>query len=181
MARVMTAAYVRPVVRAIVALALALVPATVHAQGYGSSSGSVTANLIYIVLFLVLLLVCIGIFIVPSVIAFRRQHPNRWVILVINLAFGGTIIGWFGALIWALGVVHQSATGNNGGESGLNLFVNDPKTVRVEPQTNAPASTTPPVDPAERLAQLKRLFDAGAISAEEHTTLRRSVLDAWVG
>jgi hypothetical protein len=34
------------------------------------------------------------IYIMPSIVAFRRNHPNRWIILVVNLAFGGTIIGW---------------------------------------------------------------------------------------
>ena len=29
----------------------------------------------------------------PSMVAFRRDHPNRWVILLINLAFGGTLAG----------------------------------------------------------------------------------------
>jgi hypothetical protein len=73
------------------------------------------------------------IYIVPSIVAFRRNHPNRWIILVINLAFGGTIIGWGVALVWALQAVHRIDGQSSGGESGLNLFINDPKTVHLLP------------------------------------------------
>lgn len=39
-----------------------------------------------------------AIYIAPTFVAFRRNHPNRWIIMVINVAFGGTIIG--GGLRW---------------------------------------------------------------------------------
>ena len=41
-------------------------------------------------------------FISPSWLAFHKGHKYRWVILFINVVFGFTLIGWFGALIWAL-------------------------------------------------------------------------------
>ncbi len=80
----------------------------------------------------VLLIVVIGliIFFIPTIVAFRRGHPNRWPILLINAVFGGTGLGWFGALIWASNAVHKSETGSQGGESGLNVFVNDPRSFR---------------------------------------------------
>jgi threonine/homoserine/homoserine lactone efflux protein len=54
-------------------------------------------------IFLSIVFLIIGmIYIAPSIVAFRRDHPSRWIILVINLAFGGTIIGWGVALAWAL-------------------------------------------------------------------------------
>lgn len=70
------------------------------------------------------------IYIIPSFVAFRRNHPNRWIILVINLAFGGTIIGWGIALVWAMRAAHRVGSTSSGGESGLNLFVNDVKRLR---------------------------------------------------
>ncbi|WP_242705171.1 superinfection immunity protein [Streptomyces griseocarneus] len=42
-----------------------------------------------------------ALYIVPSVIAFRRRHPNRLLILTINLVLGGTLIGWAVALYLA--------------------------------------------------------------------------------
>src|SRR3954462_14827215 len=71
------------------------------------------------------------IYIMPSIVAFRRNHPNRWIILVINVAFGGTIIGWGIALVWATRAAHRVGSISSGGESGLNLFINDVKRIHV--------------------------------------------------
>jgi hypothetical protein len=46
-------------------------------------------------------LLSLVLFFLPTIIAFRRDHRNRWVIFLINLVFGVTILGWVGALIWA--------------------------------------------------------------------------------
>ncbi|MEU1375521.1 superinfection immunity protein [Streptomyces triculaminicus] len=45
--------------------------------------------------------VIVALYIVPSVIAFRRRRPNRLLILTINLVLGGTLIGWAVALYLA--------------------------------------------------------------------------------
>jgi Superinfection immunity protein len=71
------------------------------------------------------------VYTLPSIVAFRRDHPNRWLIFVINLAFGGTIIGWGIALAWAMRAVHRLGSASSGGESGLNLFVNDMRKVQI--------------------------------------------------
>ena len=47
-------------------------------------------------------LVLFYLFFLPTFIAFRRGHRNRWVIFLINFVFGATVLGWIGALIWAL-------------------------------------------------------------------------------
>ena len=114
------------------------------------------------------------LFFIPSYVAFWRKHPNRWPILLINFVFGGTGLGWFGSLIWACSAVHKSPAGSDGGESGLNLFVNDPQIVRID--GNVPVQATN-ADPVERLKRLKTLLDDGAISAEEYAGLRRPLLD----
>ena len=129
--------------------------------------------LIVAVAIVVLLIVAV----LPSIIAFRGQHPNRWVILVINVALGGTVIGWLGALIWALNRVHLSPSGSNGGESGLNIFANDEVRVRtIEP----PIRVTPPREEpnaGEELVRLKRLFDSGVLTATEYQMLRKPLLE----
>jgi len=38
----------------------------------------------------------------PAYIAFSRNHPARWAILLVNLFFGWTLVGWAITLIWAL-------------------------------------------------------------------------------
>lgn len=121
-----------------------------------------------------LLLTCALIYILPSIVAFSRGHPNRWLIFAINIVFGGTGFGWLGSLIWAFGAVHRSPTGNHGGESGLNLFAND--TVRVEARVQ-PTLLYAYSDPADELVRLKRLFDAGAINEREYQSLRVAPLN----
>jgi hypothetical protein len=48
----------------------------------------------------VLLLLCI--YLIPSIIAFWARREHRWIILGINIVFGGTVLGWVGALIWSI-------------------------------------------------------------------------------
>jgi hypothetical protein len=63
------------------------------------------------------------VYIIPSIMAFRRDHPNRWIILVINLAFGGTTIGWGIALVWAMRAAHRMESISSGGESALSILI----------------------------------------------------------
>jgi Na+/proline symporter len=49
----------------------------------------------------------------PTIIAFRRQHRNRWVIFIVNFVFGGTLIGWLVALIWALNKIDDPRKGGS--------------------------------------------------------------------
>ncbi len=43
-----------------------------------------------------------AVYFVPSILAFSRLHPRRWVILGINALLGITGIGWGIAFIWAI-------------------------------------------------------------------------------
>ncbi len=38
---------------------------------------------------LIIIIVVLLIYFIPSIVAFRRRHPNRWPIFLINLLFGG--------------------------------------------------------------------------------------------
>lgn len=37
----------------------------------------------------------------PTFIAYRRGHPNRVPILLVNLFLGWTLVGWVASLVWA--------------------------------------------------------------------------------
>lgn len=125
------------------------------------------------VIFLGIAFLIAGIFyIMPSIIAFRRNHPNRWIILVINIAFGGTIIGWGIALVWAMRVAHRVGSASSGGESGLNLFINDVKKIQVEP----PPLPQPSL--SHELERLHGLLVQGAISQTEFDGLKARLLGA---
>jgi hypothetical protein len=40
-------------------------------------------------------------YIVPTIIAFNRQHPQRIPILLLNIFLGWTFVGWVVALVWS--------------------------------------------------------------------------------
>lgn len=123
----------------------------------------------------ILFIVGVVILFIPAFVAFHRKHPNKWAIAVVCLAFGGTIIGWFGALIWALHAVHESPDGARGGESGLNIFGNDLVKVRVEPNANVHLAAERD-DIANRLERLKGLLDVGALTDDEYAAIKAGLL-----
>jgi hypothetical protein len=58
----------------------------------------------YVVLGLILFLVCLGSFLLyfaPTIAAFVRGTPNRWLTLVLNVLFGWTLVGWLVLFFWA--------------------------------------------------------------------------------
>lgn len=132
----------------------------------------------------VLALVPLGwaFYLLPSIVAFRRQHPNRWLILAVNVMLGATGIGWAVALVWAFQAAHRSGEpgGSHGGESGLNLFVNDIRTVRVLPARDTPdaAPTSGPTlgTPAQRIERLDKLRAVGHVTEAEFATLKAAVI-----
>jgi hypothetical protein len=107
------------------------------------------------------------VYISPSIVAFRRSHPNRWVILVINLAFGGTVIGWGIALAWATRAVHRLRSMSSGGESGLNVFMNDVSEVQLIDPPPLPQTSV-----ALELERLHGLLVRGVISQIEFDSLK---------
>lgn len=130
----------------------------------------------------IFILISLAIYIIPSVVAFHRNHPNRWIIFAINMAFGATVIGWIGALVWAFNAAHRSnqANGSHGGESGLNIFVNDEQRVRFVAPTPLPfAVDTGSNDPGTIIAELERLSRLHAdhhLNDDEYRQLKAAVL-----
>jgi hypothetical protein len=41
------------------------------------------------------------IYFAPTIIAFNREHGNKYVVLIINIVFGWTLIGWLVAIFIA--------------------------------------------------------------------------------
>ena len=46
-----------------------------------------------------------------TIVAFNRGHRNRWVIMIINIVFGATLLGWLIAIIWAFNKVDSPKKG----------------------------------------------------------------------
>lgn len=64
-----------------------------------------------VLFWVILILLVILLYLIPTFIAFNRGHRNRWVIMIINVVFGGTVLGWLIALVWALNVVDSPKKG----------------------------------------------------------------------
>ncbi|MFI5410594.1 superinfection immunity protein [Kaistia sp. UC242_56] len=167
-----------PKLAILLAATIWLVPTLSWAQTTSSPSDDAV-----VLFFLAILVVVALVYAIPSIIAFSRGHPNRWAILVVNLCFGATLIGWLICLVWAMNAVHRSKAGSHGGESGLNVFVNDERLVRfAEP---APVQVTAQgggegqsaSDLVEQLTKLAALRSSGAITEGEFGNLRKRILD----
>ena len=115
------------------------------------------------------LLLVLFVYLLPAYVSFKRSHPNRVLILVLNLLFGVTLLGWVLLLIWSLRAVHISGT-SSGGESGLNVFVNDGEKLSRPTQTADKASV---VSELEGLAALK---SKGILTDDEYNRLRGDLL-----
>jgi hypothetical protein len=53
------------------------------------------------------------IYFLPTIVAFRRRHPNRWPVLLLNLMTGWTSLAWVAALIWAFQAADLSDSDSN--------------------------------------------------------------------
>jgi hypothetical protein len=51
---------------------------------------------------LVLLIIGVAMYFVPTIVAWRRLHPNRTTIFLLNLLAGWTLLGWILALFWSI-------------------------------------------------------------------------------
>jgi hypothetical protein len=134
---------------------------------------------------LALIPISVLLYVLPSIIAFRRLHPNRWLILAVNVMLGATGIGWAVALVWACYAAHRPEgerdSNSPGGESGLNLFINDVRRIRlVEPEARqSAAGKDQRLAPGEAVRELERLNQLRAgdhLSEAEFTECKSRVL-----
>ena len=55
----------------------------------------------YLMFSLLLFMGMVTIYLIPSIIAMKREHSNLPAIVTLNLLFGWTFLGWGIALIWS--------------------------------------------------------------------------------
>lgn len=126
----------------------------------------------------IILLIGLAVYMVPAIVAFWRDHPNRWLILIINAMLGGTGIVWLFCLVWAFRAAHiaASADGSDGGESGLNLAANDPKVITWDKKGSRPRIPDTTSSTLEKLERLRELHQQGTIDSDQFSRLRDHVL-----
>jgi hypothetical protein len=50
----------------------------------------------------IIFIVLAAIYLLPSIVAALRKHLSEGAIVLVNIVFGWTLLGWLIALIWAL-------------------------------------------------------------------------------
>ena len=61
-----------------------------------------TQNILIMLAVIAVAALIIVIYFIPTVIANRRQCADKTIIFVINLLLGFIVIGWLGAMVWAI-------------------------------------------------------------------------------
>jgi Na+-driven multidrug efflux pump len=84
----------------VLVLAGQLIQSSESPSGYGSRETE-RLNPLSLIFGCVLLVGMILLYFVPSVVAFVREHQNAIPILVLNLFFGWTLLGWVICLAWS--------------------------------------------------------------------------------
>ena len=99
----------------------------------------------------VLLIVAgIVLYFLPSIIAYKKGHANKGIILLINFLLGWTFLGWAGSLVWAFIDTDGTATKNITRNIGGNRY--------------------------EDLARLQKLKESGAITDVEFEIEKQKLL-----
>ena len=49
-----------------------------------------------------IVVIAIGIYIIPTIVACKKGHPQKLAIALLNIFLGWTFIGWIGCLIWSV-------------------------------------------------------------------------------
>lgn len=50
---------------------------------------------------ILIILIAVAIYFAPTLIAFKRSHPNKVWVLLLNVLLGWTCFGWATALVWS--------------------------------------------------------------------------------
>ncbi|HML09473.1 MAG TPA: superinfection immunity protein [Stellaceae bacterium] len=51
---------------------------------------------------ILMLLAVVLLYLLPTLIAYGREHPHRQDLALLNILFGWTLIGWIGVFLWAM-------------------------------------------------------------------------------
>jgi hypothetical protein len=89
--------FARPIMLSVLTITLGMT-AVASALAVGNGDSAAAAGVV------VLIVVALGLaaYFLPSIVATARKHRNTTAIFFLNLLLGWSVIGWVGALVWAL-------------------------------------------------------------------------------
>lgn len=114
----------------------------------------------------------------PSIVSVRRNHKDITYIILVNIVFGWTFLGWIICLFWALNRYNssESIVFNN------NIYAN-PATQTSHPQSfvnNLPqleiSNTNAHKDKIAQLKEIKELLDEGILTQAEYEQQKSKIL-----
>ena len=100
----------------------------------------------------VVVVIMLGLYFLPSVVAYARGHPSFVGILVLNLFLGWSLIGWVIALAWSFSDLRV-------------ILIRDDE-----------ASSSNPLNQAEALEKLAALRDQGILTPAEFEAKKKKIL-----
>lgn len=124
-----------------------------------------------LLIFAILMLSMLGLYFLPSIIAIMRQHPQKWLLIALNVFAGWTGFFWIGLLIWALWPKEKLIAFQNGQGQGWGPYQAHSQTQSF---SGSGATAEPP---AETLAQLARMRDHGTLTEEEFTKAKERLIN----
>jgi len=84
------------------ALLLLLAAPAPTPDGSGGLDDTSVVVTLFIIQFVIPLLIGLLVYFVPTYVARRRKKEDFWAIAALNVFLGWSIVGWVGALVWAL-------------------------------------------------------------------------------
>ncbi|WP_205598158.1 superinfection immunity protein [Caulobacter sp. 17J65-9] len=66
-------------------------------------------SLFHYLIVLVVLALLMAPYMLPGILALARKHPRKGAIIALNFFLGWSVLGWFGALVWALTTPNETA------------------------------------------------------------------------
>jgi len=113
---------------------------------------------------------------IPTWLAFSKRHPARWLIFLVNLLLGGTVLGWLIALIWACSE-GDSVPAEHAQKLPPSIGVSEPAQANLfQQQVSAPNSTNGVEQISNELLRLKALLDNQVIKKDEFDQLKRRLI-----
>lgn len=72
-------------------------------------------------------IVIVALYLLPTVVAFQRQTPNRVAVLALNILLGWTLLGWVVAFVWSCTNVSKPVANNQSAPvNAVHQFASDP-------------------------------------------------------
>ena len=127
-----------------------------------------------------LILLIVPLYFLPTIIANSRKSANSSGVFVLNFLLGWTILGWIGALIWAVTSSPKQATTvivNNTSQSYSQEYKDERPEFKqtIQPQV-AQTKMLIQQDKIDQLRQFKQLLDEGIITSEEFNSQKAAIL-----